>query len=209
MEKVQRCGERKEAERKGRFFRSIGLILKSVGYYTWVAFSGMIFVLGLINLYDILIGDEVPEIRFVIKPNDAILRSHSDVNLCRNFDKDRAWIALQPALKLLRIVCPEASDWAEYQKKSNKIIWITQSDGTNARYDQIQDRLMINSDMFALSNAEIACTIAHEFRHSRQNMSKSWKSACSLLLTGNRNVNIIEDDAYFFEARIRQVINGW
>lgn len=183
--------------------------MKSVGYYTWVAFSGMIFVLGLINLYDILIGDEVPEIRFVIKPNDAILRSHSDVNLCRNFDKDRAWIALQPALKLLRIVCPEASDWAEYQKKSNKIIWITQSDGTNARYDQIQDRLMINSDMFALSNAEIACTIAHEFRHSRQNMSKSWKSACSLLLTGNRNVNIIEDDAYFFEARIRQVINGW
>ena len=156
-----------------------------------------------------MIGDEVPEIRFVIKHNDAILRSHPDLDLCKKFDADRAWIALQPALKLLRIVCPEASEWAEYQKNSNKMIWITEPDGSNARYDQIQDRLMINSDMFALSNAEIACTIAHEFRHSRQNMSKSWKSACSLLLTGKRNINIIEDDAYFFEARIRQAINGW
>lgn len=166
-------------------------------------------MLGIINLCDILVIEDVPQINDSYSLRDKMPNEYSDTDLCKNFDSDRAWDAIQPALKILDVVCPEASAWARSQKKSGKIIWDSKFDETAARYDQVKMSLTINADMFGLKNSEIACTIAHEFRHSRQNISKSYKSAFSLLLTGTRNPDIIEDDAYFFEAKVREAINGY
>jgi hypothetical protein len=174
----------------------------------WVTFVALIIVLGGINLFDILVGDTVPPIVNFLGVNKT-LDEYPDSDLCCDFDQDRAWVALQPALQILDVVCPEASAWAREQQSSGKIVWIPETDGAYARYDQVRMSLIINADMFALKNSERACTIAHEFRHSRQNMSKSCKSAISLLLTGKRNPDIIEDDAYFYEAKVREAIHGW
>jgi len=159
-------------------------------------------------MYDIYVEDFVPEISTFHEPNDNLLQDCPDLDLVENFNEERAWLSLKPALQILDVVCPEASTWARDQKESNKIVWVPKSDGAYARYDQVCMRLIINADMFALINSERACTIAHEFRHSRQNISKSWKSACYLLLRGKRNPDIIEDDAYFYESKVRDAING-
>ena len=171
-------------------------------------FIASLLVLGFVNMYDILIGDSVPEISTLHKHDDNLLKGCPDLDLVENFDEDRAWLSLKPALQILDVVCPEASAWARDQKESNNIVWVPKSDGAYARYDQVRMRLIVNADMFALINSERSCTIAHEFRHSRQNISKSWKSACYLLLKGKRNPDIIEDDAYFYEAKVRDAING-
>lgn len=164
-------------------------------------------MLGAINLYDIAFFDTVPPVTAILGFHPAKHES-PDVALCHDFDPDRAWEACQPALKILDTVCPEASKWARDRHACGKLVWVSEPDGTYAKYMFVGKILMINADMFALSNGERACTIAHEFRHSRQNFSKPLKAACVILLTWERRQEVVEDDAYFYESQVRNAIYG-
>lgn len=131
-----------------------------------------------------------------------------DPDLAINLDPDRAWASLQSALQILDVVCPEASAWAREQHKSKKLIWKNDPDGAYATFNPYTRCMTINADMFDLKNSERACTIAHEFRHSRQNISKFIKSTCCLLITGSRCDDIVENDAYLYESQVRSAIYG-
>ena len=174
-----------------------------------MTFIAAILILGGINFYDIVFSDNVPEIHAMYGDMKNAY-NRTDAHLSKgDFNEHRGWVALQPALQILDDICPQASKWAREQHESGKLVWLNQSEDSYAKYSHIHRNLMINVDLFTLTNGERACTIAHEFRHSRQNLSKSLKTSASLLLTGNRNEAIIEDDAYLFEGRVRESIYGW
>ena len=176
-------------------------------HYSWVSLTCALFVLGTLNLYDIVASDNVPKVDTVYGDMKLANRCE-DPELVKAIDKTRAWQAIQPALQILDSVCPQASEWARERHRSKKIHWIYRSEDSYAEYSHVSKSLMIDSTIFSFKNGEIACTIAHEFRHSRQNFSKPLKLSFSLLLTGRRNIAIIEDDAYLFEAQIREAIFG-
>ena len=177
-------------------------------------------MLGFINFYDIVFTDKYPEVSVILgRELLRIADQKESYELAWEFDESKAWDGLNPALQILDRVCPEASEWARNQEKSGKIVWTidtSKKDILEGKSKENEDEyakyeggiLTINSALFELKNSERACTIAHEFRHSRQNFSKKWKSACSVLLTGVRNDSIIEDDAYLFECRVRESIYG-
>lgn len=171
---------------------------------------GLIVVMGMTSIYNVLIGDTVPP---VLENSDGMFAEKAKVrtatHLYRKFNAEEAWNALQPALEILDELCPEASAWARNQHAKKHIVWIPDPDGTYARYDMFGGRLIINAEMYTLNDGEIACTIAHEFRHSRQNISKSIQSACAIILTGKQVKDIIEDDAYFYECKLRESIYGY
>ena len=167
-------------------------------------------VLGAINLYDIVFQDQYPEITAqagIVAAKIAEQSPHHEL-AHHNFNEDTAWEALQPSLQILDSICPEASKWARSQKAAGRLIWETKDTAAFAHYNIKSSSLIINCCVFELKNSERACTIAHEFRHSRQNGSKYWKSTAFVLLMGYRNDSILEDDAYFYECRVREAIYG-
>lgn len=168
-----------------------------------------VFILGSITAYDIIVGDDVPPIANVYPPRQlSTAQLYDSPELAENFDETRAWESLQPALQILDVVCPEASAWAREQHDSDKLIWKEEPDGNYASFNPYNRCVTINSDMFVLNNSERACTIAHEFRHSRQNISKFIKSSCCFVITGKRNPDIVENDAYLYESQVRSAIYG-
>lgn len=219
MGKTQK--HRKRADEKGqkggRIKKFLSFLVKATLAYVQLTFVAIIIILGFVGLYDIIVGDDYPQIETLLSPQDLKLaETIQDANLVRNFDPKRAWESLQPALQILDDVCPEASAWARERHQNKKIIWEDSTfieydmrhDGGYASFDPYTRKLTINSDMFALKNSERACTIAHEFRHSRQNISKYIRSSCGLLITGRRDDDIVETDAYLYEARVRSAIYG-
>ena len=169
-----------------------------------------LLILGALNFYDVAVADRVPSIDAVYGDMDLAYGCPDRDLVAKIDDPLRAWESLQPALQILDSVCPQASDWARDRYTSGNITWINRGqDDAYAQYMHISKKLVIDSDLFSLRNGERACTIAHEFRHSRQNLSKPLKLSFSLLLTGRRNLSIIEDDAHYFEAQVREAIFGW
>lgn len=168
----------------------------------------IILLLGVVNAYDILVGDTIPKVGFPSIHSHRIATSYQNHDLVKNFEPERAWQAIQPSLKILDEVCPEASDWLRDQHKCDKLTWMPDPDGTYAYYDFATGRVTINAQMFELSVGERAVTVAHEFRHSRQNIAKFIRAAFCVLLTGKHKPELIETDAYLFEHEVRWAIFG-
>ena len=119
------------------------------------------------DFYDIVFSDNVPEIHAMYGDMKNAY-NRTDAHLSKgDFNEHRGWVALQPALQILDDICPQASKWAREQHESGKLVWLNQSEDSYAKYSHIHRNLMINVDLFTLTNGERACTIAHEFRHSK------------------------------------------
>ena len=171
----------------------------------------MLVIAGSINIYDVIVPDDVPEISVNIG-NYKTIYEYPGSELARavSIDSEYAWAQLQPALQILDTVCPEASTWARQKHKDKDIVWsASDKEPFYAQYEPFKKVLTINKTLFELKNAERACTIAHEFRHSRQNLSKPIKATLSFLITGIKNDDIVETDARYYESKVRESIYRW
>lgn len=157
-----------------------------------------------------MFSDKYADIQILVSQHDYIKANvRTSPELVFNFNEVKAWDALQPSLRLLDKVCPEISNWTRLKYEQKKLIWITnQHLPINGSYCIHNDSLMLSCGIFDLKDGEKACTLAHEFRHSRQNFSKYCKSSIAFLITGTRDERIIEDDAYFYEFKVREAIFG-
>jgi len=117
------------------------------------------------------------------------------------------WGELQKALPYLDRVCPEIADWTRKKWESGQLVFETANKGRYAYYMPALGMLGINLYAFELSDAELACTLAHEFRHSRQNVFPGIQVAVAALFGINRK-DLVEREAYEFEDVIRRAIRG-
>lgn len=187
----------------------IAFFFNATVQYLQLTFAAILIILGFVNFYDIVVGDDFPPIENMYNSNLSITENIDGPDLSKRFDPEQAWASLQSALQILDVVCPEASKWAREQHDTKKIVWdLDPDDGAYASFNPYTKSITINVEMLDLKNGERACTIAHEFRHSRQNISKFIKSACFFLITGTRNPDIVENDAYLYESQVRSAIYG-
>lgn len=160
-------------------------------------------VLGLFDVYDYVFPEKAAYVGYIGICDEANLARETDESWTElTDDPSYNWLKLQPAIKVLNKVCPEAADWVRCMYKSDKLIWDNTKDGTYARYEGIKGTLFINQACIGRRHGEIAATLAHEHRHSRQNLTKALKVALFLGLTGERLDHLIENDAYLFEKEV-------
>lgn len=117
-------------------------------------------------------------------------------------DPQQCWSDCQIPLRILRKVCPEAEAWVRERHASGKIVWSSKCDGFYAKYDYINGNLTLTPAFFEQIDGQKAVTMAHEFRHSRQNWTKPVRAVIAVLLKGEPQEWIVENDAYLFEKEV-------
>lgn len=119
---------------------------------------------------------------------------------------------LEPTLVILKEVCPEAEAWVRDRYRKCKFYVSCGNYGYFAAYAPLYGILDLNVSMFNLSDGEKAVILAHEFRHSRQNILKMVVSGATLIFRSDMNMNehykFIEYEAEEFERKARRSIFG-
>lgn len=119
------------------------------------------------------------------------------------------WGRMAGALWMLDRVCPEIADWTREHRRCHRIVFMDEAPGDNrlADYNMAARVLRIYPGGLAQSDAGIAVTLAHEFRHSRQGLLRClvWSVALALGTDGSW---ILEPEAYAFQREVSKALRG-
>lgn len=121
---------------------------------------------------------------------------------------EERWQIMQPALDILDNVCPEIATWTRKKWLDGQLVFDTDSENLYAWYHPATGRVAVTMLGLSECDGEMACTLAHEFRHSRQNFLRGAQCQIALLWGLDRKSELVEDEAYVFEARVRRAIRG-
>lgn len=211
MEASQTNCQRKEKRRRRERIVRIGKeFVAATIKYTIITIFAILVSLGGTTLYDITVGDQVPEVANLglYAPEKNIIHNSPHTHLLNNWDEEKCWEALQEPLQILDHVCPEVSHWVRDRYKNGHLIWEKEYSGCYAKFHYIDRDLTINRILFAENNGVIASILAHEFRHSRQNFSKYFRATVACSILREPRPCIVEDEAELFEAKVLLAIFG-
>ncbi|CAE7860222.1 unnamed protein product [Symbiodinium microadriaticum] len=153
---------------------------------------------------DICVGDgEIPDPTYVGRgTRESVMVYFNTSAHIRRDTPDEEWFqSLDRTIIILDKVAPHVSDWVYEQKAEGRIVFEREDTGTYARYDWIEDKLIINYVMMQQVDGRKATILAHEWRHSRQNWGKWIKTLIGCMVLGEKPERIIEDDAYYYEYK--------
>jgi hypothetical protein len=182
-------------------------LLKAVAKVTTGFCLLFLLVLGACDVYDIIFPENVPSVSFIGKHSEEsrlVSQNSSKVNLTwgQPLDPEQCWADCQKPLRILKKVCPEAEAWVRERHASGKIVWAEKHDGMYGRYDFISGRLTLTSAFFDQNDGQKAVTMAHEFRHSRQNFTKPFRALIAIMIRREPQEWIVENDACHFEKEV-------
>jgi len=170
----------------------------------------LIFIVGGMSVYDIVEGDgRIPEPKMLGIRSEIRQKVHDNTT---RFDKPQTpevyWENLQPTLVILKEISPQAEKWVREKHKKGKIRYDA-STSFYAKYDFISDELIIYSSMYQEEDGIKATFLAHEWRHSKQNWYKFAKLVLSYAITRELHTELVENDAYLYEAQCRESLYGY
>jgi len=125
--------------------------------------------------------------------------------------------SLRNALAILDKVNPAVSAWVRERNDSGNLYFIerrdTQSSCKNAifclaKFHWFDRTLAIDKGLFVENDGNIAVTLAHEYRHSRQHYTKMLRYALSTFWTESGEPTIVENDALLYEMKAYSAIFG-
>ena len=169
---------------------------------------------GVAALYGLYAPDEVPPVVPMQTQRVSHLQAiykNSTADLYDDFQnatEDQCWEDLQPTLKLLKPVCPEAEAWVRQQHKDGTLYYTPKGTGYYAAYHPVTQSLLLNESMFKASDGLKATVLAHEFRHSRQNFSKFLIAGMWLLLSGDLPTDLYELEAEAYQRQVWYALLG-
>lgn len=146
---------------------------------------------------------------FVGFENQKLVRfNSSSPNVTETMNPDQCWKDCEIPLRFLNRVCPAVETWVRDRHDTGHLVWETGSKGYLGKYDYITKTLTLTSDFFRQNDGMKAEILAHEFRHSRQSMSKVIRCVFANVLLRDRErwEWIVEDEAYHFEAQVHIAI---
>lgn len=160
-------------------------------------------------VWDAISEEKVPEPRMLSHFSNEFFRARK--NSMPNFDMsvmdpDECWKALQSPLQILDKVVPEAAAWVRDRQEHGLIEYSKVDNGCYATYHVGDRRMVLYPCFFLRKDGEKACTLAHEYRHSRQGWPKLLKRAVAYLILGRKVEWIVENDAYYYEYKVREAI---
>jgi hypothetical protein len=164
----------------------------------------MIVILGLCEVYDHFVPEEVPHVGNLGHASSLRLTAElcMDSHLGVPPDDEKCWEGLSHSLSILKKVCAPAELWVRDRHKQGKLSFTRTPDGTYARYVFHSQELIISPEFWNRKEGYKAVTLAHEFRHSRQNFTQRVRAGFSALVFGDPREGILEDDAYAFENKV-------
>lgn len=114
--------------------------------------------------------------------------------------------SIQNAIKILEEVNPKIAIWIKKKIQNKELVFTNDDKGYYAKYDFISKKLYVNKSVFSESDGVIAVTLAHEYRHSRQNYTKFIKYTLSFLIYNEGNDSLVESDALAYEMKAYNAI---
>lgn len=126
-------------------------------------------------------------------------------------DPETYWQAMQPAMEILEEVSPEIAAWVRQKQDTQKIVYgqpMIGGDGPIAAYHPVFNNLYICQPFWEMKDGDKAAVLAHEYRHSRQNLPKMFSDRIAQLLSLKINEYPchIEDEAYLYEKEFYQAL---
>lgn len=168
----------------------------------------LLALLGAVAVADVWIKPDLPHIRVSAQPRVwwqfTGRRTWMQADA---LDDAGRWAALQPALRILDEVCPEVAEFTRERWASGHLVFEREDRGRYAAWYVLPRTLVINYVAWEFGDAELACTLAHEFRHSRQGYLRGLQLGIGRLFGVDRS-DLVEDEAYEWEGRVRRAIRG-
>ena len=172
----------------------------------------MVLLMGGLAFYDIIVGDQVPSVKQLGRLSPVVVMGK--LNTTEHMAKpepqetQQYWDSLQPTMKCLDSVVPEAATWIEELNSKNKIVYQTEKSHNFASYDYVSGELTISWMLFQKNDAVKASILAHEFRHSRQTFYKFAKYVLSYAILRELRQDLVETDAYLYESQVKASLTG-
>lgn len=168
-----------------------------------ITFLLILSIIGLCDFNEYLFPEKIPPVYYIGITEERKMANYINGSWYEFGDTpEDNWKKLQPTLRILRKVCPEAASWVVEKHDQNKIIWGSSSFDEYATYDFFDETISINRPIIEKKDGEKAVIIAHEFRHSRQKKSKLLKKLLIDFITQKDNEDIIEKEAYDFGREV-------
>ncbi|MBY0403317.1 MAG: hypothetical protein K2X66_05430 [Cyanobacteria bacterium] len=209
-ENVASPPKKKPKEKRAGFF-STTLSSTVSFFFTWVA------MIGAGHVYNEAIGDgRLPQFK--------VNRSHQETSQNKiyqnttihlqgqkNISAEAYWASLQPTLKILKVVSPEIEAWVQDRHQLNKIQYTlpeTEEQGAIAAFDPRNKTLHFGEPFWAMADGHKAAAIAHEYRHSRQNIPKMISTRITQMMTGKflDYPCLVEDEAHLYQQEFYRAI---
>lgn len=189
-----------------------------------IAFLTLSVMMSGLTCYDCVIGDKpVPEFEPITKKLKEVAdRKIRKEEIPRGKACER-WHALADTMVILKDINPTVAAWLQEHYDSGKLIFNypegteikdlnsfsgNHSVGVLCKYDYLTGKVYINAPFFSEKHARRAALICHEYRHSRQNFGKYFRYIFSHAFMEGGKEDIIESDAYFYEAEAEKAIYG-
>lgn len=168
---------------------------------------GFCALVGMLAISDALNPERVPSVRPL--PSHYPLRAAGPTReeLLAMSDAER-WETLQDSLAMLDYVCPEVSEWVRRRWYGGHLVFDMSERRCYAYYLPGLSVLGISLLGLLESREELACTLAHEFRHSRQNVLRGLQASIAAVFGQDRLDELVESPAYAFGDRVRRAIRG-
>lgn len=168
------------------------------------------------HVYDSVIGDgPMPKLNVIKRTAPSVAAKIYENNTAslafREATPEQYWQALQPTLEILDAVAPEIGNWVRDRHQAGKILYAMPGnapDDAIAGYQPMTRQLFLSNTFWRFSNGEKASTLAHEFRHSQQNIPKSIAVRMTQLITGDllKYPSRIEDEAYMYQLEFYRAV---
>ena len=164
---------------------------------------------GLVHWYDLAVGDgDLPEPMPYPATATLCLRNTTEGRWTGVAEQN--WLLLRPTLELLDETCPHVSTWVRQKQRAGQVRWAVGSskrgsDRYFSTFNVATDELTIYKLCFGQTDIEKCCTLAHEWRHSRQNRAVVIREVMSAVFLFRPDETLVEDDADLYEHRLRQV----
>ena len=174
------------------------------------AFSALCFLalIGTVAVTDAYRPPNLPTVRSLAGTAGQCARRVPETEELAGMSAGQLWEEMQPALGILDKVCPEISSWTRERYRSGHVFFERGYKGRYAAWWILPQTLEIDLVALTESDAELACTLAHEFRHSRQPYLITVQSQLAKLAGLDRTSELVEADAYAFERIVRRAIQG-
>ena len=167
-------------------------------------------ITGAASLYGIYAPDDVPEVKAIAFDIVDFYRNTTEAlsDNFRNSTDDHRWQYLQPTLRLLKDVCPEAEAWVRQKHKDGLLFYTEGNTDHIAAYSPFLKHLIFNESMFRMGDGQKASILAHEFRHSRQSYSKFVIAGIWLLVSGDLPTELYEREAEAYQQKVLFALRG-
>lgn len=167
----------------------------------------IIGILGLCEVYDICVPEVVPEVNSLPPTStEARFARQNSTSQVGIKDSNLLWSDLRKPLYILDRVCPEASQWVRDRYYHGKLVWPVNHDGYIAKFNYGTKQLFIYPLFFDENDGKKAAILAHEFRHSRQNITKLIRRAFAYAMLKQTQDWVVENDAYYFQQQVELAI---